>query len=1386
MNSDRILVPELILDAYHARKFRGEFRAVVMFVDLSGFTPLTTALMAHGTEGAEVIAEVLSQLFGPLVSRVYAQGGFIAGFAGDAFKAVFPTAKSGAAQRAVLAALEIRDLMLERKRVETRFGRFEFDVKICLATGMVQWGVFRGDSGEQRAAAFFEGEALAAALAADPFAEAGEIVFDASTQKATAGWLKSVPVGKGLSRILPDQSSYKPVLPDDDYELKKQRRTALSQAEFFPQSVLDQVLQGEFRQVATVFINLSELPEDAEFYGEMFRMLGEYGGYLCRIGRIGDRDKGGTLLLFWGAPVSHENDVERALAFLEEFKRVCPVPLRAGVTYSLAFAGFVGSAMREEYTCYGSFVNLAARQMVNAPWGEIWLDESAADLASAHNHLESRPPISLKGFANPQVVYSLQARKDLPARSRPRTPMIGRQRELAMLSEKVADLTNQEFTAVISLVGEAGIGKSRLVEALRESLDSGPRPYLWAYGQADDILRLPLNPFKYWLTRYFNQSVDASEAENKVMLETKLSELQAALLSLDASAPFAARAAALAAELKRTQSIIAALLTIDYPDSLYARLDPEARFENTLDSIKRLIQAESMLQPVVIVIEDAHLLDPDSRTLIDLLLRNSAGWPYMLIMTSRSSGTEPTWDPGEQVVEISLDLLDEAEVAQLGAEVLGQPLGPDLLKLVSERSDRNPFFGEQILRYMAEQNLLMPAPDGLKLAQADFSLPIDVRSVLVARLDRLTLQVRQAVQTAAVLGREFELSILMRMLLDERAETYVREAEHAAIWDSLSELRYLFKHGLLKDAAYEMQLRSRRRELHQTAARAIERIHRDHLAPHYSALAYHLEKGDQLDQAMPYLILAGDYADDRFENAAASEHFGRWMKLNDFDTDNPEPPPNFKTRIQPVYEKWLRISTRVGDWENARLGYEFIVQQVEDMDPKAELEARIEMVSFLVARAELGTVKDEFETLDRLADEVGDLHLLGRNAFVRASHLIDQADYEQASRYSSVAQQAFEQANDWTFLGQALTQLSTIAWNLGDFQEALTHLELALEIAQSQQDEGAIANILNTRGITEFRLGENQQARKSLLKALEISRRRGSKLALSRILLNLGNIYTQTGRDREAIGYFQQSLELNQELGRPRGEGMSRANIGLCYSKLGDFRRALDAYQQAHEIFERSGYRAYRALLTGNIGVVHWMQGQFDRAIKFNREGLELDREIGNKEGQARQLCNLGNAYRDAGQLERAEQHYRESISLQETVKAKYHWCQALVELSDLVLKRGELAEAERLNEQASILAVEADRHDVRVKVKVLRARLAAARDDRRLAATILTKAIEVAQDDADLGRYYFVEWQLLQNMASGKLAYDYFFKRVNETDQPFYRDRLRLSQLEPDFGSGV
>ncbi|MFL7870211.1 MAG: AAA family ATPase, partial [Anaerolineales bacterium] len=608
---------------------------------------------------------------------------------------------------------------------------------------------------------------------------------------------------------------------------------------FIPEAVIHSPAVGEFRQIVNLFIDIPIDPTNdlavTSFMDVVFELQERYGGYFLRP-EFGD--KGFNLLMFWGAPIAHETDVDRALNFVLDLKSRSGLPIKAGVTYLTAYAGLIGARIREDYTAYGWGVNLAARFMKMAASGEVWIDEEAARRAEHHFEVKYRDKFEFKGFTSKQKVFTLVARKDAVDLVF-HGELLGRSKELRQLSAFVKPIFHGQFAGVLVVQGEAGIGKSRLVHSFQSSDEFRENPSRWVLCQTDEILRQSLNPFMGWLYKYFSVSESQSETAN---LKNFNDRLQALINATSVSH--------LAAELERTSSVLAALLGISQQDTLYEQLDARERYENTFIALSTLLRAESLQTPLILFLEDIQWLDDDTRAFLPYFVRtvtveSDISFPIAILATRRPDGTQLQFDDVLETQFLTLDRLSANDISQLAKYVLGGPVSATLLDLLERRTEGNPFFTEQILRYLSEKKLLIQNRDGFFDcdSRAERSLPMDVGTVLISRLDSLAPEVRDVAQTASILGREFDVPLLTRMLQgDAELSKKIALAAAAEIWFPLDQMHYIFRHALLRDAAYTMQLLTRQRELHALAVSAMEALYTNELELHYGELAYHAER----------------------------------------------------------------------------------------------------------------------------------------------------------------------------------------------------------------------------------------------------------------------------------------------------------------------------------------------------------------------------------------------------------------------------------------------------------------------------------------------------------------------------------------------------------------
>ena len=323
------IVPELIVENYRAGRFGGDFSAAGMFLDLSGFSKMTDALMQHGQHGAEVLAGLMHSVFDPLVRSIFGYGGKIVSFAGDGIMALYPVEgdEKETALRALASAWAIQQGLLEAPMRETVYGSFSLSVKIGLTSGRAGWRILRSDDGRQ-ATYYFRGSAVDDSAAAEHEARAGEILVTGAMHRLLQDGIEAHPRGSfhrfvGFLHTTPQPAPY--TLPPVNLDVARI---------FMPEDVIVRDMRGEFRQIVNLFMRIPDLPDDRlkAFIDSVFELRKKYGGLL---NRIDFGDKGCNLLMLWGAPVAYENDIGRALNFVIDLQGGMDFPITAGVTSSI-------------------------------------------------------------------------------------------------------------------------------------------------------------------------------------------------------------------------------------------------------------------------------------------------------------------------------------------------------------------------------------------------------------------------------------------------------------------------------------------------------------------------------------------------------------------------------------------------------------------------------------------------------------------------------------------------------------------------------------------------------------------------------------------------------------------------------------------------------------------------------------------------------------------------------------------------------------------------------------------------------------------------------------------------------------------------------------------
>jgi predicted ATPase len=747
---------------------------------------------------------------------------------------------------------------------------------------------------------------------------------------------------------------------------------------------------------------------------------------------------------------------------------------------------------------------------------------------------------------------------------------------------------------------------------------------LWAVCQSDQVSRQSFQPLRNWLFSYFGFTPNQPLHERYQIFDRTLHELLASLPE-----------AALAQEVYRTRSVLGALLDLHWVDSLYEQLDAEGRYNNTFLALIALLKAESLRQPVVLFLEDLQLTDPDSRDLLVRLRRSilAAGqaYPIAMIVTTRP----PALGLAKDVIEARITLrgLTADEIAHLAELKLGGPPDPGLARFLSRRSEGNPYFAEQIIRYLQEESLIETARNGWKLVReldATF-LPGDIRSVLVARLDQLPRDVRESVQMASVLGRRFDIPLLSHMWgEDERLSEHIVEAGKAAIWSPLDETHYFFSHGLLRDAAYDMQMQARRKELHALAVVALEQLYPG-AKNRYAELAHHAKYADLREKAQTYYILAGRMAADSYQNSQAVDYYTRALSFTSSDEE---------------------------------------VRRFEILADRLELYGRM---------GKRDLQRKDLDTLERWAQTLGDLDRTAQVWMLRAAYHFAIGEFLQAVDCAQRAESLSPQMTN-TALG-LYTQLvwSQALLRLGRLGEAMQHCQAALQRHRADGNRKEEARALTSMGLIALDQGQPAQAETYLVQAVEAAREVNDLALQGKAFNNLavleGSIH---GDFIRAQRYYEEAHKAARETGDRQTECITLGNLGFVAGMQGDFRSAHRYHEQALQMSREVGNRYQEMYTLINLSAVMELQHESKRAIEYAEAAAALAQQTSERSAEAWSMLYLGHAHLLENELDRAEAAFRSSLQIREELDQPSLSMEPLAGLVETYLRADDMAGAAR------------------------------------------------------------------------------------------------------------
>jgi class 3 adenylate cyclase/tetratricopeptide (TPR) repeat protein len=1028
-------------------------------------------------------------------------------------------------------------------------------------------------------------------------------------------------------------------------------------------------LEGERKQVTVLFADLKgsmELlaerdPEEARQLLDpvLERMMAAVHRYEGTVNQV----MGDGIMALFGAPLAHEDHAVRACyaalamqaairAYAEDVRRAhgIMVQMRVGLNSGEVVVRAIGNDLHMDYSAIGQTTHLAARMEQLATPGNILLTAATLHLVEGLVRVAAMGPVPVKGLDTPVDVFELVGASALRGRLQARiagglTPFVGRGPELATLRQTL-ERAMAGHGQVVAVVGEAGVGKSRLVyEYLHAPQTQGWRILESAsvsYGKAT-----PYFPVIDLLKRY-------AHVEEHDDPRTVRAKVTGQILTLDET-------------LQNTLPALLSLLEVLPDDSPFRSLDPPQRRQRLLQALKRVLLRESQAQPLLLVCEDLHWIDTETQALLDSLVESLPTARLLLLVNYRPE-YQHSWGSKTYYTQLRLDPLPPASADEFLQALLGSdPSLTPLKQLLIARTEGNPFFLEESMRTLVETGVLVGAPGAYRLTQAlpTIQVPATVQAVLAARIDRLPPEEKRLLQTAAVVGTEVPLPLLQAIAEIPEASLY-RGLAHLQAAEFLYETRlfpeseYTFKHALTHEVAYGSLLLERRRELHARIVEALEILAGDRVAEQVDRLAHHALRGAVWGSAVTYCQQAGARAQDRAafrEAVAAFEQALQALAHLPEDSDTRSLAIELRLALadalQPLGERGKRLA----------------------LFGEAEALARV-----LDDRPRLGRVLALIAGALRVTGDLDDARAAGQQALDLAAALGDSALQGEASlrlglvyhtsgdfgRAAALLRQSVEAADQESSTPRPDMRIQSRAWlartlgQHGAFAEGQRHGEEALRRAMLEGRGATPITAHGCLGHLYLAQGDLAPAIRVLEQGLALCRASGERNWLRWILADLGSASVLQGHLAEGQALLEEAISEGISTGA-LDHANQVARLSEACRLAGCDKEAWQHARQALDLARQRKEHGGEAVALHQLGVVQAHADPPDavQAEAYYQQALTLADELGMRPLQAHCYRGLGTLYAQIGQREQARRALSTAIDLYRTMDMMFWLPQA-------------------------------------------------------------------------------------------------------------------------------
>ena len=1199
-----------------------------LFADISGFTPLTEALvLALGPQrGAEELTGWLNKIYDALVTQIENYRGSVISFSGDAMTCWFddqtqeyinPHPRTSSALRATACALSIQQTMQQFEQVDIPgAGIVSLAIKVVVTSGPAR-RFLMGDPTIQLVDAL-AGETLYRLATGEHHAHRGDVLLDRSTvsflekEIEVLEWREDPESSERFAVV----NNLKPRVETDPWpELEADALSHDLVRPWLLPPVYDRLMSGmgefltELRPTVALFLGFSGINYDSDPEAEsklnayvqaVQRILARYDSYMIQL-TIGD--KGSNFYVSFGAPLAHEDDAIRGIAAAMELRDLQMdfiSEIQIGVSQGLTRTGACGGIHRRTYSTIGDAVNMAARLMQNAPLGQVLVNQNIRKATMDNFTWEELPPLLVKGKSQPVTVFRLIAGQERHGihlhEPKYALPMVGRAVELALIEQKL-DLALHGHGQIVGITAEAGMGKSRLMaEVIRMARGRnvlGHGGECQSFGTSTSYLVWQ----NIW-RGFFELDPAWSMAAQVESLERQLSKIAPSLLP--------------------RLPLLGAVLNLQIPDNeLTGSFDAKLRKESLESLLIDCLRKRTRTLPLLLILEDCHWLDPLSHDLLEVIGRAIVDLPILIAIAYRPPQLDRHLTPRVaqlyHFTEIPLTDLPAEEIEQLVSFKLGQIYGEQiklpqaLIEKISKRAEGNPFYIEELLNYLHDRDIDPAQPEALE----QIDLPDSLYSLILSRMDQLTENQKTLLKVASVIGRLFRVAILWGVYnqFGDR-ERVLDDLEALSALDVTPkdspepELAYLFKHIVTQEVAYETISFATRAKLHDQIGKFIENTYQDALNQYTDLLAHHFELSDNQTKKREYLLKAAEAAQKDYANAAAITYYQRVLHLLPEDQ-----------RVIGLL-KLGQVFELVGEWENAEeinREAERLANLINDVQSHAQAQRALGWLlrkqgKYSAAEERLVRARDGYQNLGDSAGvsnvlaDIGEVYRL-QGKFTEARAYYD----ESLSLAAGIADIRLRQKAR----AHALKGAGTVATWQGDYAIARELNQESLALRRKLGDTPGVATLLNNLGIIARFQSDLTSARQMNEESLELFREMGDRWAVGQLLNNQACVASDQGEYAEARSLLEESLLIRRQLGDKAGLALSLNTLADVVLDEGSFADARPLLDESLMINRELGDQTAIAYLIEDYGGLAAAEGRPEKALRLAGFAAALRESIG-------------------------------------------------------------------------------------------------------------------------------------------------------------------------------